>query len=53
MVKVEHMATVSAVAALAISGHQIYKHLTNYNEPMLQKFIVRILFMIPVSPPQV
>ena len=45
------IATVSTVTALIISGHQIYMHLTHYNEPSLQKFILRILFMIPVKIP--
>ena len=46
---IEQVATVSTVCALVISGHQIIKHLTNFTEPNLQRYIIRILLMIPVT----
>ncbi len=45
---IENLASLSTIAALLISGHQIYMHLTNYKLPGIQLFILRILFMIPV-----
>ncbi|VDD84169.1 unnamed protein product [Mesocestoides corti] len=35
-------------AAVLISGHHIYLHLTNYTAPNEQKWIVRILFVVPL-----
>jgi len=34
--------------AVVISFFLIYKHLRNYNEPRVQKYIVRIILMIPI-----
>ena len=34
--------------ACAISGFTILGHLCHYNEPNLQKYIIRILLMIPI-----
>ena len=34
--------------ACAISGFTILGHLCHYNEPNLQKYIIRILMMIPI-----
>ncbi|XP_027937842.1 transmembrane protein 184B-like [Vigna unguiculata] len=34
--------------AIALSLLHIYKHLLNYTEPTYQRFIVRIVFMVPV-----
>lgn len=35
--------------AIALAVMHIYKHLLNYTEPTYQRFIVRIIFMVPVS----
>ena len=35
-------------AALLITGHQIYQHLRYYSMPSEQKYIVRILFIVPI-----
>jgi len=37
------------VAAIALAVLHIYRHLLNYTEPTYQRFIVRIVFMVPVS----
>ncbi|KAK4282659.1 hypothetical protein QN277_014008 [Acacia crassicarpa] len=34
--------------AIALAVLHIYKHLLNYTEPTYQRFIVRIIFMVPV-----
>ncbi|KAL8237378.1 hypothetical protein R6Q59_018459 [Mikania micrantha] len=34
--------------AIALALHHIYRHLLNYTEPTYQRFIVRIIFMVPV-----
>eukprot|EP00262_Sarcandra_glabra_P021072 TRINITY_DN8682_c0_g1_i1.p1 TRINITY_DN8682_c0_g1~~TRINITY_DN8682_c0_g1_i1.p1 ORF type:complete len:430 (+),score=45.57 TRINITY_DN8682_c0_g1_i1:341-1630(+) len=36
------------VAAIALAVFHIYKHLLNYTEPTYQRYIVRIIFMVPV-----
>lgn len=37
------------VGAIALALIHIYRHLLNYTEPTYQRFIVRIIFMVPVS----
>eukprot|EP00899_Mesostigma_viride_P016622 jgi/Mesvir1/24961/Mv16931-RA.1 len=37
-----------AILAWIISCTHIYNHLRNYTEPMYQRYIVRIIFMVPV-----
>jgi len=37
------------VGAIALAILHIYRHLLNYTEPTYQRFIVRIVFMVPVS----
>jgi hypothetical protein len=34
--------------ATIISGVQIYLHLTNYNQPAAQRYIIRIVLMVPI-----
>eukprot|EP00045_Choanoeca_perplexa_P006893 m.60115 g.60115 ORF g.60115 m.60115 type:complete len:424 (-) comp13836_c0_seq5:535-1806(-) len=41
-------AGVFALLSLVITCHQIYKHLYYWSKPEYQKWIVRILFMVPV-----
>ncbi|KAK6912413.1 Organic solute transporter subunit alpha/Transmembrane protein 184 [Dillenia turbinata] len=36
------------VAAIALAIFHIHRHLLNYTEPTYQRFIVRIIFMVPV-----
>ncbi|KAK7337627.1 hypothetical protein VNO77_18210 [Canavalia gladiata] len=36
------------VGAIALAVLHIYRHLLNYTEPTYQRFIVRIIFMVPV-----
>ncbi|ONK57642.1 uncharacterized protein A4U43_C09F2590 [Asparagus officinalis] len=36
------------VAAIALAMSHIYRHLLNYTEPIFQRYIVRIIFMVPV-----
>ncbi|KAL3515814.1 hypothetical protein ACH5RR_022716 [Cinchona calisaya] len=36
------------IGAIALAIFHIYKHLLNYTEPTYQRFIVRIIFMVPV-----
>ena len=38
------------VGAVAIAMIHIYRHLLNYTEPSYQRYIVRIIFMVPVGP---
>ncbi|GBG34241.1 Transmembrane protein 184A [Hondaea fermentalgiana] len=40
------IALASALLAIWISLYNIFRHLVNYNEPLLQKNIIRILFMV-------
>lgn len=42
------LAGVSAAGAVAFSLYLILTHLRNYTEPVYQRFIVRIIFMVPV-----
>ena len=35
--------------AIALAVFHIYRHLMNYTEPTYQRYIVRIIFMVPVS----
>lgn len=42
------VALVFVIAALLSSLWQITQHLTYYNKPYLQKYIVRILWMVPI-----
>ena len=37
-----------AAAAVLLAVHQILQHLIHYRQPALQKFVVRILWMVPV-----
>ncbi|XP_077240413.1 uncharacterized protein LOC143881307 [Tasmannia lanceolata] len=37
------------VGAIALAIFHIYRHLLNYTEPTYQRYIVRIIFMIPVN----
>ena len=37
------------VVAIALAILHIYRHLLNYTEPTYQRYIVRIIFMVPVS----
>ncbi|PON69546.1 Organic solute transporter subunit alpha/Transmembrane protein [Trema orientale] len=37
------------VGAIALATFHIYRHLLNYTEPTYQRYIVRIIFMVPVS----
>ncbi|EDQ85547.1 uncharacterized protein MONBRDRAFT_11867 [Monosiga brevicollis MX1] len=39
---------VFALLSLIITCHQIYQHLFHWTKPIYQKWIVRILFMVPV-----
>lgn len=36
------------IGAIALAIFHIYRHLTNYTEPTFQRYIVRIIFMVPV-----
>ncbi|PIN00781.1 hypothetical protein CDL12_26713 [Handroanthus impetiginosus] len=36
------------VGAMTLAILHIYKHLLNYTEPTFQRYIVRIIFMVPV-----
>ncbi|EXB57575.1 hypothetical protein L484_022682 [Morus notabilis] len=36
------------VGAIALATFHIYRHLKNYTEPTYQRYIVRIIFMVPV-----
>jgi hypothetical protein len=37
-----------AVMSILLTIHQIYQHLNHYSKPSQQKWIVRILFMVPL-----
>uniref|UniRef100_A0A0A9CY64 Uncharacterized protein n=1 Tax=Arundo donax TaxID=35708 RepID=A0A0A9CY64_ARUDO len=41
-------ALVCAAAATVVALLHIYRHLLHYAEPIYQRFIVRIIFMVPV-----
>lgn len=42
-------AFVCTVGSIALAIFHIYNHLLNYTEPIYQRYIVRIIFMVPVS----
>ncbi|KAJ4892983.1 hypothetical protein Rs2_19777 [Raphanus sativus] len=42
------LAFLCTVGAIALALFHIYKHLLNYTEPIYQRYIVRIVFMVPV-----
>lgn len=42
------IAGIFALVAVGFSTFEIYKHLLHYNKPYLQKYIVRILWMVPI-----
>ncbi|KAE9611888.1 hypothetical protein Lal_00048921 [Lupinus albus] len=42
------VAFICTIGALALSLLHIYRHLINYTEPTFQRYIVRIIFMVPV-----
>lgn len=37
------------IGAIVLALFHIYRHLLNYTEPTYQRYIVRIIFMVPVS----
>ncbi|GAV87377.1 Solute_trans_a domain-containing protein, partial [Cephalotus follicularis] len=43
------IAFICTVGAIALAIFHIYRHLLNYTEPTYQRFIVRIIFMVPDS----
>jgi hypothetical protein len=42
------VAFLCTVGAIALAIFHIYRHLLNYTEPTYQRYIVRIIFMVPV-----
>lgn len=42
------VAFASTVGAVLLAVLHIYRHLVNYTEPIYQRYIVRIIFMVPV-----
>lgn len=42
------IAFICTVGAISLAIMHIYRHLMNYTEPTYQRFIVRIIFMVPV-----
>ncbi|KAL3573321.1 hypothetical protein D5086_023934 [Populus alba] len=38
-----------ALGAMALAIFHIYRHLLNYTEPTYQRYIVRIIFMVPIE----
>lgn len=36
------------ITAISLAIWHIYRHLLNYTEPTYQRYIVRIIFMVPV-----
>ncbi|XP_065852390.1 uncharacterized protein [Euphorbia lathyris] len=42
------VAFICTVGAISLSVFHIYRHLLNYTEPTYQRYIVRIVFMVPV-----
>ncbi|XP_062156913.1 uncharacterized protein LOC133864556 [Alnus glutinosa] len=42
------VAFICTVGAICLAIMHIYRHLLNYTEPTYQRFIVRIIFMVPV-----
>ena len=43
------VAFLCTVGAIALAIFHIYRHLLNYTEPTYQRYIVRIIFMVPVG----
>lgn len=43
------IAFLCTVGSIALAICHIYRHLINYTEPIYQRYIVRIIFMVPVS----
>eukprot|EP00002_Diphylleia_rotans_P034503 TRINITY_DN7416_c0_g1_i2.p1 TRINITY_DN7416_c0_g1~~TRINITY_DN7416_c0_g1_i2.p1 ORF type:complete len:348 (+),score=66.74 TRINITY_DN7416_c0_g1_i2:59-1102(+) len=39
---------IAAIAAITVSFYLIKKHFDNYTNPAVQKYIIRILFMVPI-----
>lgn len=42
------VAGVFAFLALFLSIYEIVQHLSHYNKPYLQKYIIRVLWMVPI-----
>ncbi|CAN9317121.1 unnamed protein product [Alternaria alternata] len=42
------IATASSIIAISLSLYLVYRHLTNYTQPKLQKLIIRIVLMVPI-----
>lgn len=42
------IAGIFALVAIFFSLFEVYQHLLYYNKPYLQKYIVRILWMVPI-----
>ncbi|KAL1796766.1 hypothetical protein ACET3X_005306 [Alternaria dauci] len=42
------IATASSIIAISLSFYLVYRHLTNYTQPKLQKLIIRIVLMVPI-----
>ncbi|OMO86192.1 Organic solute transporter Ost-alpha [Corchorus capsularis] len=42
------VAFICTIGAIALAILHIYRHLLNYTEPIFQRYIVRIIFMVPV-----
>lgn len=43
-----YIAGLFALIAIFLSLFEIFKHMQYYNKPYLQKYIVRILWMVPI-----
>lgn len=43
------IALLCTIGSIALAVFGIYRHLLNYTEPVYQRYIVRIIFMVPVS----
>ncbi|KAK9086071.1 hypothetical protein Sjap_026482 [Stephania japonica] len=43
------MAFPCTIGAVAVALYLIYNHLLNYTEPVYQRYIVRIIFMVPIG----
>ncbi|KAH6619963.1 organic solute transporter Ostalpha-domain-containing protein [Boeremia exigua] len=42
------LATITSMVACTVSLYLIYQHFVNYSQPLVQKLIIRILFMVPI-----
>ncbi|KAG9189205.1 hypothetical protein G6011_06073 [Alternaria panax] len=42
------IATASPIIAISLSLYLVYRHLTNYTQPKLQKLIIRTVLMVPI-----